>query len=181
MIFLRLIITIAALAFAPTAYADVFLSIPQNSTTFTLNEWDGKVWVPIGSFDSVNHIWMPPIGGGVPPTILSATTTDLGSVPQATVSISGVNAIQSFGASAPAGTIKVVLFTAATPLINSASLILPEGINITQTAGSNISALALGGGAWRVLYDSVGSVSGVTCSGTPTSSFASVGGIVTHC
>jgi hypothetical protein len=124
---------------------------------------------------------MPPIGGGVPPTILSATTTDLGSVPQATVSISGVNAIQSFGASAPAGTIKVVLFTAATPLINSAALILPEGVNITQTAGSNISAVALGGGTWRVLYDSVGSVIGVTCSGTPTSSFAAVGGIVTHC
>jgi hypothetical protein len=133
---------------------NLWLSIPQNSTTFTLNEWDGKVWVPIGSFDSVNHIWMPPIGGGVPPTILSATTTDLGSVPQATVSISGVNAIQSFGASAPAGTIKVVLFTAATPLINSASLILPQGVNITQTAGSNISALALGAGTWRVLFDS---------------------------
>ena len=133
---------------------NLWLSIPQNSTTFTLNEWDGKSWVPIGSFDSVNHIWMPPIGGGVPPTILSATTTDLGSVPQATVSISGVNAIQSFGTSAPAGTIKVVLFTAATPLINSASLILPEDINITQTAGSNISALALGGGVWRVLFDS---------------------------
>jgi hypothetical protein len=134
---------------------DVFLQIPQNSTTFTLNEWDGKVWVPIGSFDSVNHIWMPPIGGGVPPTILSATTTDLGSVPQATVSISGVNAIQSFGASAPAGTIKVALFTAATPLVNSASLILPGGANLTQVAGSNISALALGGGVWRVLFDSI--------------------------
>jgi hypothetical protein len=155
MIRLTLIALLAALAFASPVQADVFLSIPQNSTTFTLNEWDGKVWVPIGSFDSVNHIWMPPIGGGVPPTILSATTTDLGSVPQATVSISGVNAIQSFGASAPAGTVKIVLFTAATPLVNSASLILPQGINITQTAGSNISAVSLGGGVWRVLFDSI--------------------------
>jgi hypothetical protein len=133
---------------------NLWLSIPQNSTTFTLNEWDGKSWVPIGSFDSVNHIWMPPIGGGVPPTILSATTTDLGSVPQATVSISGVNAIQSFGTSAPAGTIKVVLFTAATPLINSASLVLPGNTNITQTAGGVEVALAQGGGAWKVIFDS---------------------------
>lgn len=131
-----------------------WLSTPQNATTYPLNLWDGTKWVAVAALDSVNHIWMPPIGGGVPPTVLSATTTDLGAVPQATVSISGINTIQSFGSSAPAGTIKVLLFTAATPLVNSASLILPQGENRTQTVGSNLTALALGGGVWQVLFDS---------------------------
>jgi hypothetical protein len=131
-----------------------WLSTPQNGTIYELNVWDGTKWLPIAGLDSVNHIWMPPIGGGVPPTILSATTTDLGSVPQATVSLSGVTTIQSFGASAPTGTIKVVLFTAATPLVNSASLVLPGNTNVTQTAGGVEVALAQGGGAWKVIFDS---------------------------
>jgi len=39
----------------------------------------------------------------------------------------------------------------------------------------------LGGAYDSVLFKGTGGVSGVTCSGTPSSSFASLGGIVTHC
>jgi hypothetical protein len=126
-------------------------------STWTYRFYDGvtQAWVPVFSIDSINSLLVPPIGGGVAPDLLSATTTDLGTVPEASVYVTGANTIQSFGSSTPTGGLKVILFTGAATLVNnSVSLILPGGANITQVAGDSAVALALGGGNWQVLFDS---------------------------
>lgn len=58
----------------------------------------------------------------------------------------------------------------------SSGISLPGGILLNAAAGPiNLNAAGTGGGL------KIDGVSGVTCSGSPTSSFASSNGIVTHC
>src|SRR6185369_8064303 len=98
------------------------------------------------------HLMTSPIGGGAAATIASATTTDLGSVPQSYVTVSGTVTITAFGSSAPTGTIHVVKFSGALLLThNATSLILPGAANITTVAGDMLFAVHEGSGNWRVL------------------------------
>jgi len=158
----------------------LWLNKPQNATILTLNIWDGAAWVPVASLDTVNHIWAPPIGGDALPTLLSATTTDLGSVPQASLNVSGSNNIQSFGNTALAGNIKVTLFTGAPTITGSSSMLIPGGAtSITQQAGDVAISLALGGGTWQILFDSrllqsCSAVGGFSCTTVTTKTAAYV-------
>ena len=101
--------------------------------------------------DTANHVWVGPVGGGSA-SLASATTTDLGSVPQACVTVTGTTGISSLGASAPPGQIKFVTFAGALILAYSAtSLILPGAANLLTQAGDTASFECLGGGNWRCL------------------------------
>jgi hypothetical protein len=123
-----------------------------DATTYVVNLWNGAAWITLGSIDVFNNVWMPPIGGGLLPSLLSAATTDLGSVPQATLYITGANSIFSFGSTAPAGTIKYLIFNGAATLIEDAvAMVLPGAANITAVPGDFVVALALGSGDWQVL------------------------------
>lgn len=109
-----------------------------SSTLSIVKVYDGvSTWLARGVIDSTNHIWTAPIGGAVATTIASATATDLWSVKQSVVSVSGVTTITSLAsASATVGTIKVVTFTGILTLThNATSLIIPGGANITTAAG----------------------------------------------
>lgn len=83
-------------------------------------------------------------------TVASAATTDLGSVREQAVTISGDTTITSFGSSAPLGTIKFCRMSGSL-LTHSASLILPGSRSIQSADGDTCIARAGAGGSWRVL------------------------------
>jgi hypothetical protein len=116
-----------------------------------LKIYDGANWLVIGEVDASNHVWTPPMGGGTA-TVASATTTDLCSVPQTTLTISGVTTITSFSNTCVAGTLKPLIFSGIMTLTHSSSLLLPNaGNNITTAAGDRAWAAYLGGGNWEVI------------------------------
>jgi hypothetical protein len=111
----------------------------------------GIAWAPVGAMDSVNGIWTPPIGGGNPTTLVAAGTTNLCSVPQSALTISGSTAITSFG-SCTAGIIKVLTFS-GTPTVdyNSANLILPAQENYAASVNDVMWVQSLGGSSWQAV------------------------------
>jgi hypothetical protein len=115
--------------------------------------FDGTDWLIDGYVDPVNHIWQPIIGGGAG-TLAAATTTDLGSVPQSVVSITGTSAtITSFGTSAPIGSSKIIKFASAGVVIDASSnIILPGGVNITVQAADYAFCTQMSSGVWLVNY-----------------------------
>jgi hypothetical protein len=122
-----------------------------STTPYTVEQYDGTQWVTIGWLDTTNHQWIGNNAGGTG-TLASAGTTDLGTVQNPVISISGTTTITSFGSSALTGATKYLNFTGALTLTNNAtSLILPNGgANITTAAGDTAIAVYLGGGNWRV-------------------------------
>lgn len=131
------------------------LWLNTTSATYVLSLYDSvtSTWVPIASLDSINGIWEPPTGGGLPVTLAATDTTDLGSVPQTVETITGAGPIFSFGATAPAGSIKILAFTGATQIVYDAvAMILPGAADINTSAGDMAIATALGGGDWRIMY-----------------------------
>lgn len=82
-------------------------------------------------------------------SLASASTTDLGSLPQGIISVTGSATITSFGASAQIGTAKVLIFSAGITLTyNSGSLVLPTLANIVTQ--NNDTAIATFVGGWIV-------------------------------
>lgn len=124
-----------------------------NTTTNYVQEYDGTSWSNLWFVDAVNHQISADIGGGITSrTIASAATTDIGSIPQPFVTITGTVTITSLGSSAKTGSIHVAVFSGITTLTyNATSLIIPGAINKTTAAGDMMIALYLGGGNWRVL------------------------------
>lgn len=123
-----------------------------SATLPILKQFDGAAWQILGTIDVSNSIWTPPIGGGANTTLASATTTDLGSKPEAYLTVSGVTTITSLGSSAKVGTIHVVTFSGILTLThNGASLILPTAANIATAAGDTAWFAYLGSGNWKCL------------------------------
>jgi microcystin-dependent protein len=106
--------------------------------------YDGTSSIETGRYDTTNHWWVPPIGGGTA-TLSSSTTTDLWSVPQAAVTVSGTTTITALAnASAVPGTSKKVTFSGALLLThNGTSLILPTATNITTAVGDTAEVEAV--------------------------------------
>lgn len=85
-------------------------------------------------------------------TIAAAATTNLGSLPGASIVVTGNTTITSFG-TIKAGTIKFVKFTGTPTLAyNATSLILPGAANIGVTAGDVGAFKSTGSGNWECLY-----------------------------
>jgi hypothetical protein len=127
--------------------------------------WDGSQWVTVANFDTTNHLWVPPIGGGTLPTIAGQPITDLcAGTPQSTVYVSGAPNITSFGSTCPQGIHKVVIWQSTpTVIYNASSMILPGAMNITVTPGEAWYLLSLGGGNWQLLFgEPGGTFTGVT-------------------
>lgn len=129
------------------------LWLDTSTTPPTLRMYDGSGsnWLPIGALDTTNHLWTPPIGGGIG-TIASGTTTDLGSLPQPYINITGTTTINGFGSAMPKGTMKVVKFAGILQLTyNGTSMILPTAANITTAAGDTAVVVHEGSGNYRVV------------------------------
>lgn len=90
----------------------------------------------------------------------------------------------SYNTTSPPATLSATVDGAGSGQASSASGLV---LNVTWATGRNTIALNASGGATTAggslsaASYKVGATAGVTCSGTPTSSFASVSGIVTHC
>ena len=84
-------------------------------------------------------------------TVASAATTELGSVREKYVTISGTVSITSFGSTAPTGAVKHLYFSGSLTLTyNATSLILPTAANIQTQAGDTAIVVHEGSGNWRV-------------------------------
>ena len=129
--------------------------------------YDGTAWEAVGTMDASNGIWMPPVGGGAG-SLASAATTDLWSVPQSYVVITGTTAITKLaGSSAPTGSIKTVSFAGALTLSHDATqLIVPGGRSLTTAVGDKAIVVALGGGNVAVLNYTP--ASGLAVAAVPT-------------
>lgn len=83
-------------------------------------------------------------------TIASAGTIDIGLTLPTQITVTGTTTITSFGATAVAGTVKMLTFSGALTLThNASSFILPTGGNIVTAAGDTATFLCLGSGNWR--------------------------------
>lgn len=86
-------------------------------------------------------------------TIASASTVDLGSTPETSITISGTTTITSFGSSMKVGQTKIATFSGILTLThNATSLILPSGANITTAAGDVALVQCISAGNYRVMY-----------------------------
>lgn len=127
--------------------------INDTSNPYSFNVCDGAQWVTAYFLDATNHLVTPPTGRGVCQSIVAATTTDLGSVPQSCITVTGNSSvsISSFGTSAKAGDIKLVTFSGSNTVVyNATSLILPAATNLSTGSGTVLIAEALGSGNWQV-------------------------------
>lgn len=98
-------------------------------------------------------------------TIASATTTDLNTVKEAAISVTGTTTITALG-TVPAGVFKTLVFSGALTFThNATSLILPTGASITTAAGDCATMLSLGSGNWRCV--SYMKANGTALSSTP--------------
>lgn len=128
---------------------------PWLDTSVTPNAvriYDGSSWLIRGWIDTVNHYWIPNTAGGAQGTIASATTTDLGTVKNPVLQITGSTPITSFGSTAPVGARYFLNFGGALVLTAGAPLILPNGgSNITTVAGDSAIAEQYGAGSWAIV------------------------------
>lgn len=107
-------------------------------------------WATQGAFKASDSTYIGMIGGGVPASVGSASTVDLGSVPQANVTVTGTATVTGFGSAAPAGIIKFIRFDNALILTNSANLLVPGGYNLTTAANDRAIVTHLGSGVWEI-------------------------------
>ncbi len=141
------------------SYGTLWLRQPTSGTTYTLNIWiaSAATWAPIARIDGATGYWEPPVGGGILPSLISDATTDLGSVPNAALYVTGSQSVASFGASAPPGQLKFLIFTdAATLIYNPTYMILPGNSNFTAGANNTAIMLSLGQGKWRMISSGSG-------------------------
>lgn len=85
-------------------------------------------------------------------TIASAATVNLGAAASPAVSVTGSTTITSFGASAPDGAEYIVKFSGALTVTHSATLILPEGTNLTTYANMMMIVRKEPSNVWRVIW-----------------------------
>lgn len=121
-------------------------------TPNALRMWDGANWIVQGYIDATNHVWDPPIGGGVA-TINSATTTDIWANPASNITVSGTATITQFAsADAVPGTRKLVTASGAFTMTHDATkLILPTGQPVTVAPGDSFEVVALSSTNVRVI------------------------------
>lgn len=119
-----------------------------------VNYYDGLNWLPPLWLDTVNHVVDVKIGGGTASVASSATVDLCGTavMPIAYLSVTGNTTITSFGASCPAGQVKIVTFAAALTLTyNATSLLIPGAASVSTAAGDQAVLVSLGSGNWQVV------------------------------
>lgn len=118
-------------------------------------------------------------------TIASATTTDLSTVTQKSISVTGTTTITGLG-TVSAGISKELRFAGALTLTHSAALYLPGAVNITTAANDVGTFRSLGSGNWictkfsRPIVSSIVStaISDSTAAGRSVLTAANVAAIV---
>lgn len=123
--------------------------IDDSGSPWVVKQYVNGGWAVTGYLDPSNSTFAGLVGGGLG-TTAAAAITDLGSVAQANVTISGTTTISGFGASAPDGTVKFIRFAGALKLTNAAALAVPGGYDLTTAAGDRAVVTHLGSGNWEI-------------------------------
>lgn len=140
----------------PTAPANVGGStvdglcwIDDSATPWIKKRYVNGGWAVEGALDPSDSSYAGVIGGGVA-SIASGTTVDLGSVPQANITITGTATIAGFGSAAPTGVVKIIRFAGALTLTYSSALTVPGGYSLTTATDDRAIVTHLGSGNWEV-------------------------------
>ena len=131
------------------AAVDGLCWIDDSTSPWIVKQYVNGGWAVTGALDPATSAAIGAIGGGLA-TIAAAATVDLGSVPQANVTISGAATITSFGSSAPDGIEKTIRFDNAAILTPSGALLVPGGYPLTTAAGDRAKVTHLGSGNWEI-------------------------------
>lgn len=124
--------------------------IDDSTTPWSWKRYINGGWAVLGGFDPTTSAFIGSIGGGGFASIASGSTVDLGSVPQANVTVTGTTTVAGFGSSAPEGAVKILRFEGALVLTNSSALRVPGGFSLTTAAGDRAIVTHLGSGNWEV-------------------------------
>jgi hypothetical protein len=129
--------------------SDVDTSLDNWSTTANSNSPTGTTAISTNLDDNLREIQAKVRTLRSSGTIASAATTDLSTVEDNYISVTGTTTISALG-TLTAGMSKVLIFSDALTLThNGTSLILPGAANITTAAGDIAVMLSLGSGNWR--------------------------------
>ncbi len=131
------------------AAVDGLCWIDDSGSPWIVKQYVNGGWAVTGALDPTTSAAIGAIGGGLA-TIAAASTVDLGSVPQANVTISGTTTVASFGSSAASGAVKFIRFDNALILTHSAALTVPGGFPLTTANGDRAIVTHLGSGNWEV-------------------------------
>jgi len=131
------------------AAVDGLCWIDDSTSPWIVKQYVNGGWAVTGALDPATSAAIGAIGGGLA-SIAAAATVDLGSVPQANVTISGAATITSFGSSAPSGIEKTIRFDNASVLTPSNSLLVPGSFPLTTAAGDRAKVTHLGSGNWEI-------------------------------
>lgn len=142
--------------------------VDTSVTPNLLKQYDGTAWIVLGAIDAANHLWSPPVGGGIA-SVTANSTTDICAAPAAVHNVSGSTPITSFGSTCAAvGIRKTLRFNSATPLTyNASSLIVPGAQSYTTSPGDIADALYLGSGNWQLISITRAGGSAVTNPAVP--------------
>lgn len=131
--------------------ADVSSTLDAWSTTAGSNSPSGSTVIGSGLDDNLRQIQAVVRLLASPNSIASATTTDLSTVADTFITVSGTTTITALG-TVTSGIYKWLIFSGILTLThNGTSLILPGAANITTAAGDVGLVLSLGSGNWRCL------------------------------
>lgn len=123
--------------------------IDDSGTPWIKKRYVNGGWAVEGALDPADSSYVGVIGGGSA-TIASASTVNLGSVPQANVTITGTTTITGFGSAAPPFISKIIRFAGSLTLTYSSALTVPGGFDLTTTANDRAIVTHLGSGNWEV-------------------------------
>ncbi len=135
---------------APLEFQTWFDTTNVNFPVFRF--FDGVNWDRVGTLDVANSNWLPQFGGGIA-TLASASTVNLAATPQTFVTISGTATINQFGSSADVaeGETTMIVASGAFTIVNSGSIVCPNGQNIKAAVGDAFFATYLGSGNWQIV------------------------------
>jgi len=124
--------------------------IDDSATPWTIKIYVNGGWATVGALDPTDSSYAGVVGGGIG-SINSASTTNLGSVPQASVNVLGTTTITGFGSAAPTGVVKFLTFASALTLTYSSALPVPCGFNLVTAANDRAVVTHLGSGNWAFI------------------------------
>ena len=131
--------------------SDVTTTLDSWSTTPGSNQPQGSTVIGSGLDENLRQMQATTRYLASPNSIASAATTDLSTVNDTFITVSGTTTITAFG-TLTSGIYKWLIFSGALTLThNGTSLILPDAVNITTAAGDVALMLSLGSGNWRCL------------------------------
>ncbi len=153
--------------------ADVANKLASWSTNEASNSPSGSTAISTNLDDNLRQIQAVVRTLASSSSIASASTTDLSTVNETFITVTGTTTITALGA-VSSGIYKCLIFSGALTLThNATSLILPTGASITTAAGDVAWFLSLGSGNWRCV--GYMRASGGTISGASTFAYGTAG------